>query len=78
MVEPLNRPKAAPPEPYYGDWKETVRDIFDMMHFAKEGNVFTGSRIARKVLDLIEKNHRAYFVVGHPPPDGSPEEDAHG
>lgn len=41
-------------------WKETVRKIFDTLHF-DEDSIFTGSRLAKRLIALIEERHHAYF-----------------
>jgi hypothetical protein len=41
-------------------WRETVRDIYDRMHFGPH-NVFGGNEAAREVVALIEERHRDYF-----------------
>lgn len=44
-------------------WRETVRDIFDTLHFG-EDNLFTGSRLAKRIIALIEERHPDYFCEG--------------
>ena len=41
-------------------WRETVRDIYDALHFGAD-NVFTGSALARRLIALIEARHPKYF-----------------
>lgn len=43
-------------------WCETVRDIFDRLHFG-ERSVFN-DECAREIVALIEKRHHDYFCVG--------------
>ena len=50
------------------EWRETVRDLYDKLHFGLD-NVFTGNRLARRLIDLIEDLHPGYFV----PPRDAPE-----
>lgn len=45
-------------------WKQTVRAIFDELHFGRD-SVFCGqSRAARKIVGMIEERHRDYFCEG--------------
>lgn len=43
-------------------WKQTVRDIFDLLHFGNR-SVFN-DECAREVVDLIEERHHDYFCLG--------------
>ena len=43
-------------------WRETVRDLYDDLHFG-EDNVFTGSRLAARLIAFIEERHAAYFAA---------------
>lgn len=43
-------------------WRETVRDIFDELHFAADG-VFAGSDLAARLIELIERRHSDYFCA---------------
>jgi hypothetical protein len=45
----------------HDEWRETVRDIYDEMHFGLD-NVFTGSKLAQSVVALIEARHPGFFV----------------
>lgn len=42
------------------EWKETVCDLYDLMHFGRD-SIFTGSELARKVVKMIEDRHHDYF-----------------
>ena len=45
-------------------WKETVRDIFDELHFGTD-SVFKGQRrLARRIVSIIETRHHDYFCEG--------------
>jgi hypothetical protein len=61
--------------PDEGDWKETVRDIYDTLHFG-QGNVFTkNNRLASRLVDMIEERHPGFFRPEHPvppPPEAAP------
>lgn len=41
-------------------WRETVRDIFDMLHHG-EDDIFTGNQLARRLVALIEDRHHDFF-----------------
>lgn len=41
-------------------WRETVRDIYDDLHFG-EDNLFTGSRLAKRLVDFLERRHPGFF-----------------
>jgi hypothetical protein len=41
-------------------WRETVRDIFDTLHHG-EDDIFTGSRLAKRLVAMIEDRHHAFF-----------------
>jgi hypothetical protein len=41
-------------------WKETLRDMYDDLHFGKD-NTFTGSRLAKRLVAFIEERHPRYF-----------------
>ena len=41
-------------------WRETVRAIFDTLH-SGEDDIFTGKRLARRLVSLIEDRHHGYF-----------------
>ena len=47
-------------------WRETVRDIYDELHFGKI-SLFTGSKLAKRLIGIIEDRHPGYF--NEPPPD---------
>ena len=45
-------------------WKQTVRDIFDELHFGPD-SVFVGQqRLATCIIGMIEARHAGYFGVG--------------
>lgn len=44
------------------EWKETVRSIFDQLHFGKQ-SVFNND-LARYIVAMIEVRHHAYFCEG--------------
>lgn len=41
-------------------WKQTVRDIFDELHFGQD-SIFTGSKLASRIVSMIEDRHGDYF-----------------
>lgn len=52
------------------DWKETVRDIYDMMHKSEFGisdKNNSAASTADKVIGLIEKRHYSYFCEQRKP-----------
>lgn len=49
-------------------WRETVRDIYDKMHFGPD-SCFTGNPIASHIIQFIEDRHRDYFAT---PFEGAP------
>ena len=51
------------------DWKQTVRDIFDELHFG-ENNIFNGqTELAHKIVAMIEQRHHDYFCSATNNPD---------
>lgn len=44
-------------------WRETVRDIFDTLHHG-EDDIFTGSRLAKRLVAMIEVRHHDFFCEG--------------
>lgn len=44
----------------YNQWKETVRWIYDELHFGKQ--TIYNNDLARKIIDKIEDNHHDYFL----------------
>lgn len=42
-------------------WRETVRDIYDRLHFKKPG-FFSGDPLAKELIAFIEDRHPGYFV----------------
>lgn len=50
-----------------GNWRETVRDLYDHLHFSKDG-FFSGSPLAKRIIQFIEDRHPAYFTESHPLP----------
>ena len=56
----MNKPVTTP-----DDWKETVRNIYDMMHGRKFGmfsRTESAASTAQAVIGLIEEQHPDYFV----------------
>lgn len=45
-------------------WRETVRDIYDDLHFGQD-NMFKGSRLAKRLIAMIEDRHPGYFNEPH-------------
>lgn len=45
------------------EWKETVREIYDLLHFGQD-SIFSGEGrpLARRLVDLIEARHPDFFV----------------
>ncbi len=41
-------------------WRETVRDLYDDLHFGKD-NFFTGNPLASRLIKFIEDRHPEYF-----------------
>jgi hypothetical protein len=41
-------------------WRETVRDIYDRLHF-KEPGFFSGDPLAKELIAFIEDRHPDYF-----------------
>ena len=41
-------------------WRATVRDIYDECHLGPN-NAFTGERLARRLIDMIEQRHPQFF-----------------
>jgi len=41
-------------------WKETVRDIYDEIHFREDG-CFSGNRLAWRLIKMIEDRHPEWF-----------------
>lgn len=48
-------------------WRETVRDIYDKLHFETPG-FFSSDPLAKQLIAFIEDRHPAYFVEPHPMP----------
>jgi hypothetical protein len=48
-------------EPDDNPWRETVRDIYDTLHFGPD-NLFTGNPLAHRLINLIEERHLYYFA----------------
>lgn len=42
------------------EWRETVRDLYDDLHFG-EDNLFTGNRLAKRLIGFIEDRHPGFF-----------------
>jgi hypothetical protein len=45
-------------------WRQTVRDLYDMLHFGEGGNIFSegeAGRLAEGLVALIEERHPAFF-----------------
>ena len=51
------------------EWKQTVRDLYDMMHFG-EHNTFNNPNLS-KIVEFIEDRHRNYFLS---PPQSATDE----
>ena len=51
------------------EWKQTVRDLYDMMHFG-EHNTFNNPNLS-KIVAFIEDRHRNYFLS---PPQSATDE----
>lgn len=47
------------------EWRETVRDLYDDLHFGQD-NIFTGSRLAARLIHLIEQRHPGFFNEAYP------------
>ena len=48
-------------EPDDNPWRETVRDLYDKLHFGPH-NIFTGNPLAQGIVAFIEERHPGYFV----------------
>jgi len=42
------------------EWRETIRYIYNNLHFGQD-NVFTGNRLANRLIAIIEDRHPNYF-----------------
>lgn len=42
------------------NWRETVRDLYDDLHFGQD-NLFTGNRLAKRLIAFIEARHPGFF-----------------
>ena len=42
------------------EWRETVRDLYDDLHFGQD-SMFTGSRLAKRLIAFIEDRHPGFF-----------------
>ena len=52
-------------------WRETVRDMYDDLHFGQI-NVFTGNRLAKRLIKFIEDRHPGFFNEPHQPSEAKP------
>lgn len=52
------------------EWRETLRDLYDDLHFGPD-NVFTGNTpLAARLVAFIEKRHADYFCQRAEAPHG--------
>lgn len=56
-------------------WRETVRDIYDRLHFQDPG-LFSGDPLAKELIAFIEERHHDYFCEGKTPEEW--ERERHG
>ena len=49
------------------EWRQTVRDLYDELHFGPD-NLFTGNRLARRLIGFIEYRHPGFFNEPHDAP----------
>ena len=47
------------------EWRETVRDLYDKLHFGSDDDLFIGDSLTAGIIAFIEERHPGFF--GSPP-----------